>query len=625
MLKVDLRKAFDSIRWDFVIAALKAINLPDVFVDWISTCITSASFSVTVNGHTGGFFSSTQGLRQGDPLSPYLFVLAMEAFSGLLRSRFSSGYIRYHPHTEELDITHLMFADDVMIFFDGSGSSLHGITETLDDFAGWSGLHMNRDKTELFHAGLSLQEATAVEAYGFSVGSLPIRYLGLPLMHRKLKISEYSPLLDKLNGKFNAWATKSLSFAGRSLLLKTVITGMVNFWISTFSLPQGCINRIESLCSRFLWSGSTDRRAHAKVSWKTVCLPKEEGGLGLRSFKRWNITLLLRLIWLLFSGSDSLWVAWHKAHNYSSPYHFWTQQEAQSQSWNWRGLLRLRDLAVGFLFSEVNNGLTTSFWFDNWTSMGPLIDVFGRDGTRRLRIRIDAPVAAACSPTAWRLPNPRSEEEVSLHAFLSATSLPSLDKGPDIYRWQTNGHTSISYSSSKTWEVLRPRGTIQQSAKQIWYSGAIPKHAFHMWVTNLNRLPTRDRLSTWGMQVPLSCCICSNAPESRDHLMLTCSYAMTVWSEIQLRIRCRVPRFTSWLDLMQWARAPAPSVPTVLKMMVTQSLVYSVWRQRNNMLHNQAITPPLVVFKDINRQVINAINVLRKRKKFINLMSSWLL
>nr|VDD62463.1 unnamed protein product [Brassica oleracea] len=100
---------------------------------------------------------------------------------------------------------------------------------------------------------------------------------------------------------------------------------------------------------------------------------------------------------------------------------------------------------------------------------------------------------------------------------------------------------------------------------------------------------------------------------------------MTVWSEIQLRIRCRVPRFTSWSDLMQWARAPASSVPPVLKMLVTQSLVYSVWQQRNNMLHNQSITPPLVVFKDMNRQVINTINVLRKRKKFRNLMSSWLL
>lgn len=71
----------------------------------------------------------------------------MEVFSGPLASRFDSGYISYHPQTQDLRITHLMFADDVMIFFYGSSSSLHRITKTLDDFAGWSGLHMNMDKT----------------------------------------------------------------------------------------------------------------------------------------------------------------------------------------------------------------------------------------------------------------------------------------------------------------------------------------------------------------------------------------------------------------------------------------------------------------------------------------------
>ena len=454
MLKVDLRKAFDSIRWDFVVASLRAINVPERFVNWIHTCISSESFSISVNGHTGGYFRSTQGLRQGDPLSSYLFVLAMEVFSGLLRSRFNSGYIRYHPHTEEPDISHLMFADDVMIFFDGSGSSLHGINETLDDFAGWSGLHMNREKTQLFHAGLSPAEANELTAYGYSSGTLPIRYLGLPLMHRKLKVGEYSPLTDKLSSRFQAWATKSLSFAGRALLLKTVIMGLVIFWISTFSLPKSCINKIESLCSKFLWSGSIDSRANAKVSWKTLCLPKAEGGIGLRSFKRWNTTLLLRFVWLLFSGSASLWVAWHRLHNCQSSYHFWSQPEVQSQTWNWRCLLRLRDLASNFLISQIKDRQSTSFWFDNWTPAGPLISVFGQDGTRRLRIRIDACVAEACYDYGWRLPNPRSDEEVNLHAYLSTISLPSPELGSDSFAWNTDGEIRPSYSSAKTWEVL---------------------------------------------------------------------------------------------------------------------------------------------------------------------------
>ncbi|KAG7572803.1 NAF/FISL domain [Arabidopsis suecica] len=105
---------------------------------------------------------------------------------GLANSQL--GYINYHPKTSGLSISHLMFADDVMIFFDGTEASLHGINEALDDFASWSGLHMNRDKTQLFHAGLNLLKSSAIARHGFPVAALPIRYLGLPLMHRKLKI-----------------------------------------------------------------------------------------------------------------------------------------------------------------------------------------------------------------------------------------------------------------------------------------------------------------------------------------------------------------------------------------------------------------------------------------------------
>lgn len=85
-----------------------------------------------------------------------------------------------------------------MIFFDGSSDSLHGITECLNDFASLSGLRVNRNKTELFYTGLNTSETNAISAYGFPTGSLPIRYLGLPLMSRKLRISEYEPLLAKI-------------------------------------------------------------------------------------------------------------------------------------------------------------------------------------------------------------------------------------------------------------------------------------------------------------------------------------------------------------------------------------------------------------------------------------------
>lgn len=194
---------------------LRALNIPEQFINWISQCITTLTFSISVNGTLGGFFKSTNGIRQGVPLSSYLFVLTMKVLSQLILSRYESGYISYHPGTSELKLSHLIFGDEVMVLFDGSSSSLHGVTECLDDFASWSGLEMNRDKTELFYAGLNPNESTAIASYGFTVGSLPIRYPGLPLMSRKLKISEYEPLLNKITTRFRNWAVKTLSFSCR--------------------------------------------------------------------------------------------------------------------------------------------------------------------------------------------------------------------------------------------------------------------------------------------------------------------------------------------------------------------------------------------------------------------------
>ncbi|XP_010437848.1 PREDICTED: uncharacterized protein LOC104721538 [Camelina sativa] len=206
MLKVHLRKAFDSMGWDFVISTLRAVNMPEKFIGWIQECISTASFSISVNGHTGGFFNSTQGLRQGDALSPYLFVLTMEVFSSLLKSRYQSGYISYHPKTSDLEISHLIFC------------------------------------------------------------------------------------------------------------------------------------------------GQIDKKGLVKVAWSQVCcLPKKEGGLGLRCFAVWNRTLCLRMIWLLFLYSGSLWVAWHKHHNLSSSTSFWNLIEKPNDSWNWKCMLRLRDLAERFI------------------------------------------------------------------------------------------------------------------------------------------------------------------------------------------------------------------------------------------------------------------------------------
>jgi len=208
---------------------LEAMEFPPAFRSLIHQCISTTRFSVAINGELCGYFKGTKGLRQGDPLSPYLFVLCIEVFSQLLRAKYTDGSIGYHPKASDPAVSHLAFADDIMVFFDGSRSSLQNISEVFDAFSRWSGLTMNKEKTELYAGGLNQSETSDLTSLGFTLGSLPIRYLGLPLMHRKLRISDYRPLLDKVAGCFTNWSARSLSYAGRKQLISSVIYGSINF------------------------------------------------------------------------------------------------------------------------------------------------------------------------------------------------------------------------------------------------------------------------------------------------------------------------------------------------------------------------------------------------------------
>lgn len=193
--------------------------------------------------------------------------------------------------------------------------------------------------------------------------------------------------------------------------------------MSAFILPKGCIKLIESLCSKFLWSGSIDKKGIAKIAWTIVCLPKDEGGLGLRSFTAWNQVLCLKFICILLSKAPSLWTDWHWS-THLQEQSFWTITPSASDSWTWRKLLELRLLALQFVRSRLGNGRDTSFWYDVWSPFGQFIAHLGPSGPRALRIRKEAMVADATRDSSWSLPHPRSQKEVELHIHLTTLSLP---------------------------------------------------------------------------------------------------------------------------------------------------------------------------------------------------------
>ena len=151
-IKIDISKAFDSVQWSFILHALAAMDFPPEFVHWISLCITTASFSIQVNGELAGFFQSERGLRQGCSLSPYLFVVCMEVLTRLLDIAATKKRFGYHPRCNKFGLTHLSFEDDLMVLTDDTTRSIEGIIQVFEEFAKALGLKISLEKSSLYLA-----------------------------------------------------------------------------------------------------------------------------------------------------------------------------------------------------------------------------------------------------------------------------------------------------------------------------------------------------------------------------------------------------------------------------------------------------------------------------------------
>jgi hypothetical protein len=142
-----------------------------------------------------------------------------------------------------------------------------------------SGLTINAAKSFIFFGGVGEDTKRAMLLHtGFAEGSFSFKYLGVPLSPHRLLASQYHPLLQKLESCIQSWLGKHLSYAGRLVLIKSVLHGMVQLWLSIFPMPSIVISKITSLCRNFLWSGNPQSNKSALVAWKQVCLPLNEGG-----------------------------------------------------------------------------------------------------------------------------------------------------------------------------------------------------------------------------------------------------------------------------------------------------------------------------------------------------------
>ncbi|GAV70127.1 hypothetical protein CFOL_v3_13625, partial [Cephalotus follicularis] len=161
-----------------------------------------------------------------------------------------------------------------------------------------SGLHPNLDKCQLFFGNVdSATRRRARELLHISEGTLPIRYLGLPLLSSTFSPLDCKSLLDKLLRRTSSWMCNSLSFGGRLQLLSSVLFSIQVFWCSTFLLPEAVTKECDRILRSYLWHGVGNVKKSGKVAWSRVCKPREEGGLGIKNCKGWNQAAIMKIGW----------------------------------------------------------------------------------------------------------------------------------------------------------------------------------------------------------------------------------------------------------------------------------------------------------------------------------------
>jgi hypothetical protein len=388
-LKLDMRKAYDRVEWIYLEAIMLKLGFSSTWVALVMRLVSTVSFSVLFNGTPQEEFYPSRGIRQGDPISPYLFLLAAEGLSCLLKNSVQSSELDgLKVATSAPAVNHLLFADDSLLFFKASSEGAREIKSVLNVYCNASGQRINMDKSSIFFS-----KGCPEVIRGMIKGELQVaketlneKYLGMPSDVGISKSGAFKYLRDKVWKKVLGWLEQLLSVGGKEILIKSVAQAVPTFSMSCFKLPKGLCEHINSMLRKFWWGCKEGQRRTSWVAWEQMTQPKSVGGLGFRDIELFNLALLARQGWRILQVPESLSARVLKAVYFPSG-DFLSAELGSHPSQIWRSILEGRQaLAVG-LIRRIGDGRTTMAWEQNWlprdSRLRP-VTVMAADAPRRV-------------------------------------------------------------------------------------------------------------------------------------------------------------------------------------------------------------------------------------------------
>eukprot|EP00253_Pinus_taeda_P026164 PITA_26164 len=516
MIKLDLSKAYDRLNWNYLEKVLESFSFNRRWIDWIHSMVSSPNFSILVNGTPSKTFNASRGIRQGDPLSPFLFILVAEGLGRFIKKERETNRIKgLKLWGNNLPLTHQQFVDDIMLFGEPTVKEVRHLRRILDLFAEASGLEINRDKSCVFIFNTVDQvKAHLIRLLGFKRGELPTKYLGNILDFTSKKMKNWQGVLDKLRNKVANWAFRALNIAGRIVLAKSVLQAIPIYPLSIMAAPLGVCTRIREVIKNFIWRGADQKEKWALASWSQLTERKEKGGLGLRDPEILNRVLGVKLWWRWLRGGNDLWkTIWKEKYNMpDSAVEILRQRETPKGSSIWDLAHLNRDLVEKHTFWEIRGSEEANFWEDKWHQKERLSRI---QGLHQIRDRIGGDRTHVRD--YWKANNPEESWRIWIDPMEWDRELNQDHQ--EAYRKEVE---SRNIKARNGRDILRWGNSMKGSFTT--------KEAYYLAISQTGNEENPDWKIIWeSFNGPSRCCLCNTDGETRNHLLINFPFARILW------------------------------------------------------------------------------------------------
>ncbi|CAJ2670830.1 unnamed protein product [Trifolium pratense] len=341
--------------------------------------------SVLVNGSPTTDFDVGKGLRQGDPLSPFLFLIVAEGLTGLMHKAVDSNRFHGYKVSNDIKFHTLQFADDTIIVGEGNWDNLWTIKTVLRSFEMVSGLKVNFFKSKLY--GINLDDSFLNAASSFlhcGVETIPFRFLGIPVGANPRRRATWNPIIQSMEKRLCGWNGRLLSIGGRVTLINSVLSSLPLYFFSFFKAPTCVIKEMVRIQRNFLWGGALDCRKVCWVSWDRICQPKEKGGLGVKNLELFNSSLLCKWKWRCLNDKVAAWydlLSFRYGSLVANILCDEGREDLKHASIWWRDLWSIGNKDDGGWFGNnisniLGDGNEIGFWKEKWIGLSPLCTVY---------------------------------------------------------------------------------------------------------------------------------------------------------------------------------------------------------------------------------------------------------